>query len=976
MAANPSGTVTVDGVALVIDRTPPDVDAAIRLASLKQLRAPWGAAQTAGAPGQFLTLASLAPGTDPTTVPLPADTFAAAGEDLLQVRIYSRTSGGLLLGTMLPGASGWTVENLGSDTPGMAVSVVDAAGNESERRAVPLVEWVATLGGKVRDSTFENPTTLLESESIRAVYAQDFSRTLEPPAAEIAAVLVPGGAAATQAGQGRWKRLELGPTELHVAALTPAAFDGIDGTTLVYDGNTKQLWEHDGADNQWRVLFTDGLRPGSEQGGVLSVDTKNGRVMLFGGRVGGYYDVDTWEWDLFERRWLKSTPPAGQPAPDTRDGSVAVFDARRGRTMMFGGYFYGDHDDLWDWDAATTSWTQWPRTSPWPAPRQHHAMAYDEARGVLVVFGGYAYQQGSQPCPAGSVLDAGICVFGDTWEFDPSTGHWTMTVPEGSGPSRRYQSAMAWDRLRGSAALFGGYGWSGTFYTYDNQLWEYTNGVWTQRVLASPPGARFMHAVAYDWLRSRLLVLGGYPGGGATDNWMLDSAAGRWRPIARSAAMPAYREPQGMFTDAPRGGVLMLGGYASTGAYNDVWRLDLETMNWTLLEPDGASPPKGQCSGCNGDATYDPIRDRIIQMLPSGDIWEYDVAGSTWVNRGPGTGVAVPWTRDTNAIAFDASRNCLVLWGGAKNNVTSCADGSAVYPAGCTSNCICYYRDVREWNPASGAWTLRTAQAPSSRREQHRIVYDPNRHQVLLVGGYVYAQGYEGDTWAWDGSSASAGTFTQLSSTSSTPAARFRHSVAFDESRDMAATFSGFPDFHFAEWDPGTSTWTQRLPLGGQPEEDQFQGLGYDRTTKQIVSFFGNGYSTAGLWTYDSGANARPAYLYEVPVAHSGLSSPSRIDVAVSAGARGYTGRTAVDGWDLLGWTPLGFVTLGSADDGPAAPVPRTITVADPALLERLAFGPARAFLLAIVPKGPNGQSAEMAQVTLDWVEVRATFAP
>lgn len=69
-------------------------------------------------------------------------------------------------------------------------------------------------------------------------------------------------------------------------------------------------------------------------------------------------------------------------------------------------------------------------------------------------------------------------------------------------------------------------------------------------------------------------------------------------------------------------------------------------------------------------------------------------------------------------------------------------------------------------------------------------------------------------------------------------------------------------------------------------------------------------------------------------------------------------------------------MVLGSADDPPQGATARTVTVADPERLRRLAFGQGDRVLVAVVPKEPNGQSASMAEVTLDWIELRATFAP
>ncbi len=89
------------------------------------------------------------------------------------------------------------------------------------------------------------------------------------------------------------------------------------------------------------------------------------------------------------------------PAP--RAWHAMAYDSARGRVVLFGGNyantntFYGD---TWEWDGAT--WTL--RTTTGPAPRQEHAMAYDSARGVTVLFGGWS--------------------FSDTWEWDGAS--WTQ----------------------------------------------------------------------------------------------------------------------------------------------------------------------------------------------------------------------------------------------------------------------------------------------------------------------------------------------------------------------------------------------------------------------------------------------------------------------------------------------------------------------------------------------------------------------
>jgi hypothetical protein len=62
-----------------------------------------------------------------------------------------------------------------------------------------------------------------------------------------------------------------------------------------------------------------------------------------------------------------------------------AYDAKRGRTVLFGGGSKGGAlGDTWTFDG--TRWTE--LEAPGPTPRFSPAMAYDESRDVIVLFGG------------------------------------------------------------------------------------------------------------------------------------------------------------------------------------------------------------------------------------------------------------------------------------------------------------------------------------------------------------------------------------------------------------------------------------------------------------------------------------------------------------------------------------------------------------------------------------------------------------
>ncbi|MBE7455469.1 MAG: hypothetical protein HS102_02390 [Planctomycetia bacterium] len=102
--------------------------------------------------------------------------------------------------------------------------------------------------------------------------------------------------------------------------------------------------------------------------------------------------------------------------------------------------------------------TKWRRVDPSPPPRTGHAMAYDSARGVTVLFGGW---DGSYD--------------GETWEWDGTS--WSLRVD--SGPVPREDHAMAYDSARGVTVLFGG--WNGSYLgdTWSGMGWPGRCARWT-----------------------------------------------------------------------------------------------------------------------------------------------------------------------------------------------------------------------------------------------------------------------------------------------------------------------------------------------------------------------------------------------------------------------------------------------------------------------------------------------------------------
>lgn len=221
-----------------------------------------------------------------------------------------------------------------------------------------------------------------------------------------------------------------------------------------------------------------------------------------------------------------------------------AFDTKRKVVVLFGGT--GEMgtvlNETWEFDGQN-----WKKitTAHTPLARFWHAMAYDAARGKVVLFGGWQTDNGG--------------ALSDTWEYDGSS--WKKVLTQ-NAPSKRALTAVAFDSTRCVTVLFGGIN-NGVGY---NDTWEYNGFNWSKAAATPAPSARWAHALAYDPLKGQVLLFGGYaPGSGlqVNDTWIYDGKA--WLKL-QPAQSPSAREQHVLVFDDSR--VLLYGGYG----YRETWQ--------------------------------------------------------------------------------------------------------------------------------------------------------------------------------------------------------------------------------------------------------------------------------------------------------------------------------------------------------------------------------------------------------------------
>jgi hypothetical protein len=179
-------------------------------------------------------------------------------------------------------------------------------------------------------------------------------------------------------------------------------------------------------------------------------------------------------------------------APGPLAGHVLVYSARERSVLVVGGDAAGPRPL---YQLAGTEWVPLPG-SELPA-RSLPAVAAD-AHGNLLMHGGAV----AEDRPDGS---RDFRVTGETWRWDGAS--WTRVAE--TGPAPRDHHAMVFDTDRKTFVLFGGSDAdpSGRS-TLHGDTWEWRGEAW-ELVAESGPSPRAHHAMAFDPVRKRTVLVGG-----------------------------------------------------------------------------------------------------------------------------------------------------------------------------------------------------------------------------------------------------------------------------------------------------------------------------------------------------------------------------------------------------------------------------------------------------------------------------------
>ncbi len=641
------------------------------------------------------------------------------------------------------------------------------------------------------------------------------------------------------------------------------------------------------AQAEWQTLAA---APPERQSTPMCFDSVRGRTIICCGVVWSLRYTDTWAYQ--NGSWSNLEAPTGPVlfSPD------CAYDSIRDRVVLFGYTTVAGNREAktFEFDG-----TQWIDRNPLTAPGsdQHvtssQTLAFDPTRGVTVmVFEDETWEwdgiDWTQKLPTSQPLHyygqrlvyhggRGTVLYLEQaynphrnvlWEWDGS--NWT--VIDNDGPSRN-GVGLAYDELRDRLVLFGGYESGDNF----DETWEWDGTAWTQATPATVPDARSGCSLAYDETTGRVVMFGGDTVESGSDRstrretWEWDGVD--W--VETTAPAPKPRQGAAIVYESHANRWLQFGGRISEGfpqvLTNQMWAFD-DATGWTELQPTTRPSPAR-----NHSMVYD--EDRHVTVLYSADgLWEF--TGGNW-------GLRFSLVDGTHGgMVYDSHRDRCVLM--QRSTTTS---------------------PMRMFSWKDFQMVELFPPTMPSDREDFAMAYDRVRDEIVLFGGNTWGTGpLFGDTWIYDGVD-----WQQVATTG--PEARDKAAMVYDAARDRTVLHGGRysgPSQSGRTWEWDGTSWSQPA-IGYRRAYDT--ALAYDPIHGRVA---GVETDLTQLWIYSP-----PDPALVVPYGLGCDSSSGALDLMAAPGGLPWIGDTmrlvvrptpgtsATPPFFLLGSTPLGLDVTG-----------------------------------------------------------------
>ena len=331
------------------------------------------------------------------------------------------------------------------------------------------------------------------------------------------------------------------------------------GNGISLDKNTSLL-------NDWyNINYGNG--PPARHWHAMAYDSDDGVIILFGGYdKAGLKKNDTWAYNVSTGKWKNMNP---SNPPTARVGHAMAYDCADKVVILYGGTDMGTYfGDTWAYNYTTNTWTNRNPSTP-PPGRADTAMVYDILQKKIIIYGGSA---------GGTAIE-------ETKVYDYSTNSWSGKSVPSTAFGGRDRLAMAYDTSRGITILFGGFSSSGNL--ADTWAFNLSTNTWTNKNAVNPPPARYWHSMAYDSIRKETIVFGGTSGNYRDDTWTYNFTSNTWSE-QYPTVIPSARDRTAMIFDPISTATIMFGGNDDTGGSGGSMS-DLKAYNYQPYHKTGTS---------------------------------------------------------------------------------------------------------------------------------------------------------------------------------------------------------------------------------------------------------------------------------------------------------------------------------------------------------------------------------------------------
>lgn len=427
-------------------------------------------------------------------------------------------------------------------------------------------------------------------------------------------------------------------------------------------------------------------------------------------------------------------------------------------------------------------------------------------------------------------------------------------------PPSRTNARLVWNPVKEKVVLFGGStaADSSRRRTYLNDVWVWDTSQWSQVYPENPPAGRAAHAMVWDSGQDRMLVFGGLRGFDDDNRPMLldDTLAlegNSWRDL-NPPAKPSARQSHAYAFDRVRNRFVIFGGYdVETKPIFDTWAFDGTT--WTRIA--ATSPSLG-----NPLMVYDPARDETLLLGVTNEAVftdrkteMYKLVGDSWAKVGIESSKLPPCI-GFGALIYEELYTRVVLQGGGCPSGSPVAEtwvwhgtewaqlqprsspgfvtgfGMANEPTRQKSvlfGGVDFSERSQTYAFQSNNWVPQNEILTPGARSLFAFEADTVTGRILMMGGLDDQRSTYNDMWSYR-----AGTWERMLP-NPYPSGCFNPIGTWDSDRKKLVAICD--DGFVAEWD--TEKWTTFATLDPKPTSGRFRSCVYDPKLKKTVMYGG-----------------------------------------------------------------------------------------------------------------------------------------